>query len=194
MDEELERTIAYLEKERKDCYNACEGACASFMENAKYECYKAKRLDWLKELKAHRKNERVVAEEFQSLKETLNSLKKRYHEGIHVKSGGNDDSDDILCPICGYSVARNDDYDDMRPKHCPECGTKLIYERKEPESMTNNENIRIMSNEELADFLSDIVNCGSCNISCPGKNNTPSMSYCYCRWLEWLQTEARKEK
>ena len=22
---------------------------------------------------------------------------------------------------------RNDDYAEMRPKHCPECGTKLIY-------------------------------------------------------------------
>ena len=50
-----------------------------------------------------------------------------------------------------------------------------------------------MSNEELADFLSDIVSCNSCNIPCPDKNNVPSMSYCYCRWLEWLRT-IRKEK
>lgn len=31
------------------------------------------------------------------------------------------------CPFCGYEVARNDDYEEMRPKHCPECGTKLTY-------------------------------------------------------------------
>ena len=40
----------------------------------------------------------------------------------------NDDADDeILCPECGYSLARNDEKEELRPKHCPECGTKLIY-------------------------------------------------------------------
>ena len=60
-------------------------------------------------------------------KDALNYFIKRYNEGIAVKKEGTDESDDILCPICGYSVARNDDYDDMRPNHCPECGTKLVY-------------------------------------------------------------------
>ena len=29
--------------------------------------------------------------------------------------------------IANMKDARNDDYAEMRPKHCPECGTKLIY-------------------------------------------------------------------
>lgn len=33
----------------------------------------------------------------------------------------------LTCPSCKYEVARNDDYTEMRPKHCPECGTKLKY-------------------------------------------------------------------
>lgn len=40
---------------------------------------------------------------------------------------GRDESDGILCPYCGWELARNDDDSDMRPKHCPECGTKIIY-------------------------------------------------------------------
>ncbi len=33
----------------------------------------------------------------------------------------------IECPFCGYEVARNDDFDEIRPEHCPKCGTKLLY-------------------------------------------------------------------
>lgn len=45
----------------------------------------------------------------------------------HVNYQGDDEMDGIECPICKYEVASNDDYAEMRPKHCPECGTKLIY-------------------------------------------------------------------
>lgn len=48
-------------------------------------------------------------------------------DGIPVDFEGDDADDEIQCPYCGYGVARNDDYADMKPKHCPECGTKLIY-------------------------------------------------------------------
>ena len=48
-------------------------------------------------------------------------------DGMNVTYTGNDESDGILCPICGYEVARNDDYLEMYPKHCPECGCKLLY-------------------------------------------------------------------
>ncbi len=57
----------------------------------------------------------------------VKSLKSRYMDGVNVQYKGSDESDGILCPMCGYEVARNDDFEDMRPKHCPECGTKLIY-------------------------------------------------------------------
>lgn len=40
---------------------------------------------------------------------------------------GMDESDGILCPLCRYEVARNDDYSETRPKHCPGCGCKLKY-------------------------------------------------------------------
>lgn len=46
---------------------------------------------------------------------------------VYVNYQGDDEMDGIECPICKYEVARNDDYAEMRPKYCPECGTKLIY-------------------------------------------------------------------
>lgn len=46
---------------------------------------------------------------------------------MEVEYEGDDESDNIKCPVCKDVVAWNDDYQDMRPKHCPNCGTKLIY-------------------------------------------------------------------
>ena len=54
-------------------------------------------------------------------------LEKQFIDGMHVNYQGDDEMNGITCPICKYEVARNDDYEEMRPKHCPECGTKLIY-------------------------------------------------------------------
>ena len=42
-------------------------------------------------------------------------------------TGMNDADDGIECPVCKWEVARNDDYECERPKHCPNCGTRLIY-------------------------------------------------------------------
>ena len=58
---------------------------------------------------------------------SLNHYRQKFIEGLPVHSTGDDESDGIECPSCGYEVARNDDYDEMRPNYCPECGTKLIY-------------------------------------------------------------------
>ena len=49
---------------------------------------------------------------------------EKYRTGMNVIYEGEDESDDILCPNCKASVARMDDYEEMRPAHCPECGTK----------------------------------------------------------------------
>lgn len=68
-----------------------------------------------------------AASELQEAKETVLKMKKRYIDGIKINYRGDDADDGIECPFCGYEVARNDDYQEMRPKHCPECGTKLIY-------------------------------------------------------------------
>lgn len=63
---------------------------------------------------------------FQTVALTLAEMQRKYEDGIEVKRQGDDADDEILCPECGYSLARNDE-EELRPKHCPECGTKLIY-------------------------------------------------------------------
>lgn len=65
-----------------------------------------------------------------ALKEAIDGtagMKNRYMDGMPVHYQGDDADDGIECPVCGYEVASNDDYDEIKPKHCPECGTKLIY-------------------------------------------------------------------
>ena len=64
---------------------------------------------------------------FQTVALTLAEMQQKYEDGIEVKRHGDDTDDKILCPECGYSLARNDEKEELRPKHCPECGTKLIY-------------------------------------------------------------------
>lgn len=64
---------------------------------------------------------------FQTMALTLAEMQRQYKNGIEVKRQGDDADDEILCPECGYSLARNDEKEELRPKHCPECGTKLIY-------------------------------------------------------------------
>lgn len=59
--------------------------------------------------------------------ESIQPIKSRFVDGREVNYQGDDADDGIECPFCGYEVARNDDYPEIRPKHCPECGTKLIY-------------------------------------------------------------------
>ena len=51
----------------------------------------------------------------------------RYNIGFQVNRTGTDDCNNILCPVCGYEVAKNKDCDEVRPKHCFDCGTKLLY-------------------------------------------------------------------
>lgn len=64
---------------------------------------------------------------FQTVALTLAEMQQKYEDGIEVKRQGDDADDEILCPECGYSLARNDEKEGLRLKHCPECGTKLIY-------------------------------------------------------------------
>lgn len=77
------------------------------------------------------KDERQIAvEEFNAaisemFVEKLNLMIKRYEKGIDVVYEGYDEQDGIYCPNCKEMIARNDD--EFKPKHCPECGVKLIY-------------------------------------------------------------------
>ena len=55
--------------------------------------------------------------------------------------------------------------------------------------LTNSDKIRSISDEELAEFLSENTNCDCCNIQCVDKLNCPSMSSCLFRFMEWLKSE-----
>lgn len=68
-----------------------------------------------------------AASTLDELGQNLTAIKSRFIDGMRVHSQGDDESDAIECPFCGYKIARNDDYEKMRTPHCPQCGTKLIY-------------------------------------------------------------------
>ena len=69
--------------------------------------------DWIDRLRWHVKR--------------CNELGNKFIRENQVVYEGQDESDSILCPYCKEDVARNDDYEEMKPKHCPECGCKLKY-------------------------------------------------------------------
>ena len=58
---------------------------------------------------------------------------------------------------------------------------------------TNADRIRNMSDEELAELMSNISTCDNCFANCNDKDNCPSLGSCYSRHLEWLQSEAEQE-
>lgn len=68
-----------------------------------------------------------AASTLDELGQNLTAIKSRFIDGMRVHSQGDDESDAIECPFCGYKIASNDDYEKMRTPHCPQCGTKLIY-------------------------------------------------------------------
>ena len=92
-----------------------------FAKNLIKDCYESYKNLLKLEKKIH---ESAVL--FQTAALTLAEMQQKYEDGIEVKRQGDDADDEILCPECGYSLARNDE-EELRPKHCPECGTKLIY-------------------------------------------------------------------
>ena len=55
---------------------------------------------------------------------------------------------------------------------------------------TNADMIRNMSDEELAELLFNKSRCDNCFAYCNDKDNCPSLSSCYSRHLDWLQSEA----
>lgn len=70
---------------------------------------------------------------------------------------------------------------------CIEC--RMCGNGKGGKKMTNFERIKRMNVEELADFISENSKCDYCSVQCDDKPNIPTMSSCYCRWLEWLESE-----
>lgn len=65
--------------------------------------------------------------QIREIKTGLSEMKTRYQDGMEAIREGCDESDEILCPVCRASLACNDDDEELRPKHCPECGTKILY-------------------------------------------------------------------
>lgn len=54
---------------------------------------------------------------------------------------------------------------------------------------TNADRIRNMSDEELAEFMSENTSYYYCGVRCKDRPKSPTESSCF-RWLEWLQSEA----
>ena len=68
-----------------------------------------------------------AADALQEADNTIAEFQHKYVHGYKVQYGGNDADDSIKCPLCGYEIARNDDFDMEKTPHCPQCGIKLIY-------------------------------------------------------------------
>ena len=58
---------------------------------------------------------------------------------------------------------------------------------------TNADRIRNMSDEELAEFMSENTSYYYCGVRCKDRPKSPTESSCFM-WLEWLQSEAEMEK
>ena len=54
---------------------------------------------------------------------------------------------------------------------------------------TNADRIRNMSDEELAEFMSENTSYYYCGVRCKDRPKSPTESSCFM-WLEWLQSEA----
>ena len=55
---------------------------------------------------------------------------------------------------------------------------------------TNADRIRNMSDEELAEFMSENTSYYYCGVRCKDRPKSPTESSCNFRWLDWLQSEA----
>ena len=99
---------------------------------------------------------------------------------------------DTLANVCAMADKHNIDRDSML-KYFADMLTALAefasiqnYKTKQ----TNADRIRNMSDEDLAELLFDKSRCDNCFAYCNDKDNCPSLSSCYSRHLDWLQSEA----
>lgn len=72
---------------------------------------------------------------------------------------------------------RNSNSRDNEP--CCRCDSK----------QTNADRIRSMSDEELAEFMSENTSYYYCGVRCKDRPKSPTESSCNFRWLDWLQSE-----
>lgn len=85
------------------------------------------------------------------------------------------------CDTCRY------EHHDIQDYPCNKCAYSYI-DKYEPK--TNADRIRNMSDEELAEFMSENTSCYYCKVQCEDRPNSPTESSCNFRWLDWLQSEA----
>lgn len=85
-----------------------------------------------------------------------------------------DDSEEKISCKCQHNSSSRDN------EPCCRCDSK----------QTNADRIRNMSDEELAELLFNKSRCDNCFANCNDKDNCPSLSSCYSRHLDWLQSEA----
>lgn len=61
-----------------------------------------------------------------------------------------------------------------------------------PIKQTNADRIRSMTDEELAEIMSETSSCYYCKVQCEDRPNNPTQSGCNFRWLEWLKAESEE--
>lgn len=85
-----------------------------------------------------------------------------------------DDSEEKI----SYNCQHNSNSRDNEP--CHRCDSRK----------THADRIRNMSDEELAEFMSENTSYYYCGVRCKDRPKSPTESSCNFRWLEWLQSEA----
>ena len=105
-------------------------------------------------------------------------------EDIEVSEKIFDLCDEILGLVNSASCncKRNSNSRDNGP--CCRCDSK----------QTNADRIRNMSDDELAEFMSENTSYYYCGVRCKDRPKSPTESSCNFRWLEWLQSEAEQER
>lgn len=64
------------------------------------------------------------------------------------------------------------------------------FEIVKSDKQSNADRIRSMSDEELAEFMSENTSYYYCGVRCKDRPKSPTESSCNFRWLDWLQSEA----
>ena len=91
---------------------------------------------------------------------------------------------------CVEDIYQNDTVDEDSLSLIEDLFNIVDIHNKCENKQTNADKIRAMSDEELAELQFDKSICNNCFVKCNDKDNCPSLSSCYSRHLDWLQSEA----
>lgn len=99
---------------------------------------------------------------------------------------------DTLASVCAMADKHNIDRDSML-KYLADMLTAFVEVASIQNykfNHTHADRIRNMSDEELAEFMSENTSYYYCGVRCKDRPKSPTESSCNFRWLEWLQSEA----